>query len=176
MKRRLVIKQVLIMAGGLALLPSCLKEAGKSTVLLKRISINLDQENLLGEVAETMIPKTNTPGARELNIHLYVLKMLDDCYEETDQKKFIAGMEQFKDHVYDKTTKSFNKLSVFQRQSLLTELENNKKTSPELAAFYTIMKQRTIKGYLNSQYVMTNLVKWELVPGRYNGYFPAKTA
>jgi len=164
------------MAGGLALLPSCLKESGKSTVLIKNISISLDQEYLLGEIAETLIPKTDTPGARELKVHLYVLKMLDDCYEDTDQKKFISGLDQFKDHVYDKTAKSFNKLSVFQRQSMLTALENNKKITPELSAFYTIMKQRTINGYLNSQYVMTNLVKWELVPGRYNGYFPAKTA
>jgi hypothetical protein len=36
------------------------------------------------------------------------------------------------------------------------------------------MKQQTINGYMNSKYVMTNLVVWELIPGRYNGYFPVK--
>ena len=176
MERRLVIKQVLIIAGGLALLPSCLKESGKSTILLKNISINLDQENLLGEIAETILPKTNTPGGKDLKLHLYVLKMLDDCYEETEQRQFIAGMDQFKDHVYDKKAKSFNKLSATQREGVLIALENNKNLSPELTAFYAIMKKRTIKGYLNSQYVMTSLIKWELVPGRYNGYYPVKSA
>lgn len=176
MERRLVIKQVLIMAGGLALLPSCLKESGKSTILLKNISINLDQENLLGEIAETMLPKTDTPGGKQLKLHLYVLKMLDDCYEETEQRQFIAGMEQFKDYVYNKNAKSFTKLSTSQREGTLIALENDKKLSPDLTAFYTIMKKRTIKGYLNSQYVMTNLIKWELVPGRYNGYYPVKSA
>jgi len=176
MERRIVIKQILIMAGGLALLPSCLKEAGKSTILLKNINIDLDQENLLGEIAETIIPRTDTPGAKELNLHLYVLKMLDDCYSDLEQKQFVNGIEQLKDFVHHRHAKSFNKLSITQRQNILLDLEKSKTLSPELFAFYTIIKQRTIKGYLNSKYVMTSLIKYELVPGRYNGYFPVKSA
>lgn len=176
MERRLVIKQVLIMAGGLALLPSCLRHEGKSTILLKKISISLDQENLLGEIAETIIPKTDTPGAKELKLHLFVLKMLDDCYEKTEQQQFIKGLDQLKDKSFDLFSKSFQKLTVTQKQSILTDLQAPQTASPELSAFYKIMKDRTIDGYLNSQYVMTNLIVYELVPGRYNGYFPVKTA
>jgi len=174
MERRLVIKQVLIMAGGLALLPSCLREEGKSTVQLKNITVSLDEENLLAEIAETIIPRTSTPGARELKLHLFVLKMLDDCYEEADQLRFVKGLELFKEQTRDQFGKSFGKLSVHQRESMLSKLENN--PSQELSAFYKITKEKTIDGYLNSRYVMTSLVIYELVPGRYNGYYPVKTA
>jgi hypothetical protein len=174
MERRLVIKQVLIMAGGLALLPSCLREQGKSTIRLKNISVSLDDENLLAEIAETIIPRTNTPGARELKLHLFVLKMLDDCFEEADQQNFLEGLALFKDQTRDQSGKSFGKLSAHQRESMLTKLENH--ASPALSAFYKITKEKTIDGYLNSRYVMTNLVVYELVPGRYNGYYPVKTA
>lgn len=176
MNRRFAIKQVLIMAGGLALLPSCLREAGKSSILLKNLDINLDQEVLLGEIAETMIPKTDTPGAKELNLHLFVLKMLDDCYEPEEQSQFLKGLGQFQDEIQSKYGKSFSKLTVLNRQEALFLVENNKQAAPELAQFYKILKNRTIQGYLNSKYVMTNLKKWELVPGRYNGYFPVKSA
>jgi len=176
MERRLVIKQILIMAGGLALLPSCLRDAGKSSVLLKNLDISLDQENLLAEIAETIIPKTSTPGAKELNIHLFVLKMLDDCYEPEEQERFVKGLEALKDQTQDLFGKSFLDLTVPERQELLVAIENDKEASAELAGFYKIMKGKTIQGYLNSQYVMTNLIKWELVPGRYNGYYPVKTA
>jgi len=176
MERRLVIKQILIMAGGLALLPSCLRDAGKSTILLNKIDIDLDQENLLSDIAETIIPRTNTPGAKELKLHLFVLKMLDDCYEKNEQNQFINGLDQFKELVNDKYSKSFDKLSVQQKKSVLTSIENTKNSETDLSIFYRIMKDRTIDGYLNSQYVMTNLVIYELVPGRYNGYFPVKTA
>lgn len=163
------------MAGGLALLPSCLKEAGKSSIALKNIAISLDQENLLADIAETIIPRTQTPGAKELKLQLYVLKMLDDCHDKADQDKFIMGLDQFKDLVYDQYSKSFSKLSVTQQKRILTDLEKSSKTA-EMGAFYKIMKDRTIDGYLNSKYVMTKLIIWELVPGRYNGYFPVKSA
>lgn len=164
------------MAGGLALLPSCLKEEGKASIALKNISITLDEESLLADLAETIIPRTKTPGARELKLHLYVLKMLDDCYEKTEQDQFVTGLEQLKDHIYDKYSKSFNKLSATQQRTILTYLEKSKTNSAELATFYQILKDRTIDGYLNSKYVMTKLIIWELVPGRYNGYFPVKSA
>lgn len=176
MERRLVIKQVLIMAGGLALLPSCLRESGKSTIALKNIDITLDQENVLADIAETIIPRTNTPGAKELKLHLYVLKMLDDCYEETDQQQFTAGLSQFNDLINEQYSKSFGKLSAQQQRNALLAVENGKTNSPELTSFYKIMKDRTVDGYLNSKYVMTKLIIWELVPGRYNGYFPVKSA
>jgi hypothetical protein len=176
MERRFAIKQILIMAGGIALLPSCLKEAGKSSIALNNLDVSLDQEMLLGEIAETIIPATDTPGAKQLNLHLFVLKMLDDLYEKEDQKLFMKGLSDFSDSAQDKYGKSFQKLNVAQRQERLLAIENDKQAPPAIGKFYEIMKSRTVGGYLNSKYVMSNLIKWELVPGRYNGYFPVKAA
>jgi len=38
------------------------------------------------------------------------------------------------------------------------------------------MKSKTIEGYMSSKYVMTNLIVWELVPGRWNPYYAVKSA
>jgi hypothetical protein len=176
MERRLAIKQILIMAGGIALLPSCLREAGKASVALRNLDVSLDQEHMLAEIAETIIPETDTPGAKRLNLHLFVLKMLDDLYEKQDQKLFMSGLADFSDSVQDKYGVSFQKISPAQRRERLLALENDKQAPVALSKFYEIMKGRTIEGYLNSKYVMTNLVKWELIPSRYNGYFPVKAA
>ncbi|WP_442587321.1 gluconate 2-dehydrogenase subunit 3 family protein [Pedobacter sp. AW31-3R] len=176
MERRLVIKQVLIMAGGMVLLPSCLRQTGKSTILLKKISIDLDQENLLAEIAETIIPATDTPGAKELKLHLFALKMLDDCYEVAEQDQFMEGLKEFSKLVRNRFSTSFEKLNPQQRLEVLSGINTSTKTDSALTLFYRIWKEQTIKGYLNSKYVMTNLVIYELVPGRYNGYYPVKTA
>lgn len=176
MERRVAIKQVLIMAAGLALLPSCLKEKGKSTILLRNLDISLDQEALLAEITETLIPKTDTPGAKALNLHLFVLKMVDDCYPKKDQEDFVMGLNQVKDLSHSIFNKDFISLPHKQRESLLNHIENHKYTTAEISSFYKILKERTIGGYLNSKYVMTNLVVYELVPGRYNGYFSVKSA
>jgi len=176
MERRVVIKQVLIMAGGLLLLPSCLRQEERSTIQLNSISITLTEEQLLAEIAETLIPKTDTQGAKELKLHLFVLKMLDDCYDEADQKQFIKGLNELAGLAHSHYSQSFINLPKMQKHILLAGIEQQSQVSSDLAVFYRIMKERTINGYLNSKYVMTHLVIWELVPGRYNGYFPVKTA
>ncbi len=176
MERRFAIKQILIMAGGMALLPSCLRDSGKSSIALDHLDVSLDQEHLLADITETIIPKTDTPGAKELNLHLFVLKMLDDCYESADQKLFLDGLNELQDKAQDQFGKTFQQLAVAERGKLLLGVEQDKQASPALQRFYEITKGRTISGYLNSKYVMTNLIKWELVPGRYNGYYPVKSA
>lgn len=183
MERRFAIKQILIMAGGLALLPSCLREAGKSSIQLTNLNVSLDQEDLLAEIAETIIPKTNTPGAKDLKLHLFVLKMLDDCHDQKDQQLFMKGLDRLKDMAQDDYGSSFQQMAVADRQKLLLKLENLDQAtdklpeaSEELSAFYRILKRRTVGGFMNSKYVMTNITKWELVPGRYNGYYPVKSA
>ena len=164
------------MAGGMALLPSCLRDAGKSSIELKNIDVTLDQENLLADIAETIIPETDTPGAKTLKLHLFLLKMLDDCHTEEEQKLFFKGLDALQDQADRDFSKSFAKMTPAERKQLLLSVEKNQKDGEALTTWYGIMKRRTIGGYLNSKYVMSNLIKWELVPGRYNGFFPVKTA
>jgi hypothetical protein len=174
MERRFAIKQILFMAGGMALLPSCLRDSGKSSIALATIDVSLDQEQLIGDIAETIIPATKTPGAKALNLHLFTLKMLDDCYEKEDQELFFKGLDALQDKSQNQFSKPFQKLAVVERKQLLEAVEKDEQASPELKKFYDIMKSKTIEGYLSSKYVMTNLVVWELVPGRYNPYYPVK--
>lgn len=173
MNRRSLFKNLAIVAGGILILPSCSGDKTKASIELDKLDISAEQEKLLSAVADTIIPATDTPGAKALNIHLFVLKMLNDCYEKTDQEKFVAGLDKLNDSAKKSFGVSFAEGTVKQRQELLQSLEQ-KTATPEQAYFYEIMKDRTIQGYMNSKYVMTNLVIYELIPSKpYNGYAPA---
>jgi hypothetical protein len=193
MNRRTVIKNLALVIGGAALLPSCLRNSGGPSVHLKHLTINADQEKLIGDVCETIIPKTSTPGAKDLNLHLFVLKMLDDCYKKKDQQAFMAGLTAFTDLVKKKYDQSFGDLSVKDKEAVLTEIEKSAKTQghnnqpqgrnvkPQkeldplpINAFYWAVKQQTILGYTTSQFFMTKEIVYELIPGRYNAHFPVK--
>ena len=176
MERRLVLKQLLILTGGAVLLPSCLRESNEASVKLKNISVTKEEEDLIAEIVDVIIPKTDTPGAKELGVHLFVLKMLDDCYDEKAQNKFMIGMEQFKTLIHERYNTTFNKCTKDEQQEVVNLINSNSKPNEPITQFYKIIKQNTINGYINSEYVMTKLVIYELVPGRYNGYFPVKTS
>ncbi|CAL1518522.1 gluconate 2-dehydrogenase subunit 3 family protein [Chitinophaga sp. MM2321] len=176
MQRRTAIRNLLIISGGIAILPSCFGGKGKSSGGLKHLVVSREQETLLEAIAETILPATNTPGARELGLHLFVLKMVDDCHETKDQQAFMKGLEQLSAAAEKQYGTSFTNSTRENREALLVGIEKDQQAAAEMGVFYRIMKDRTIQGYLNSKYVMTHLDVYELVPGRYDGYFPVKAS
>lgn len=138
------------------------------------MKISLDQEKTLAELAETLIPASSTPGAKDTYAHLFALRMLDDCYEKDAQQQFTNGLEALDKMIKEQYNTSFLKATPTQRAQVLTALE--KKQAPEaVLSFYKEMKNLTIKGYLTSKPVLGDILKYELVPGRYNGAVPVKT-
>ncbi len=175
MNRRLVVKNLALLAGAAAVLPSCLQQAkeAKASISLKHLDVSASQEKMLAEVCEIIIPKTDTPGAKDLSLHRYVLKMLDDCTPKQEQENFLTGIKQLEDASQKQYEKSFVEASAPQRLALMQRLDQQKDCLPELISFYKTTRQLTVDGYTNSKFFMTNVVVYELVPGRYNGYFPA---
>ena len=93
MDRRTAIRNLAIVIGGAALLPACTKH--NPIAHFKHFDIDLDQQTLITDIAETIIPKTNTPGATDLNLYGFIMKMLDDCSKKEDQQAFLKGMGEF---------------------------------------------------------------------------------
>ena len=69
MDRRSGIKTLLIISAGAVLIPSCLQEDKKSTLSLKNIQVDGNDEELLATLSDTIIPKTDTSGARDVSAH-----------------------------------------------------------------------------------------------------------
>jgi hypothetical protein len=172
--RRTVLKQMIITSAGLWLIPSCTEEKSKASVLVKNFTINTDQEEMLAELSESIIPKTNTPGAKDIYAHLFVLKMMDDCKGKEDQEKFVKGLEAFEKFSKEKNGKSFMKADKVQRASVLEALEKEKDIKDDLHYFYGSMKRYTIQAYTTSEFYLTNVQVYEMVPSRYHGCVPVK--
>jgi hypothetical protein len=187
MNRRTVIKNLALVIGGAVLLPSCLHKDGTSYVQLKHVNIDADQQKLIADMAETFIPKTNTPGAKDLNLPAFVLKMIDDLYDKKGQDAFLAGLKLFNDKVQKKYNQSFGDLAVKDREAVLLDIENGAKKpvtagrrpkpqknmgADPLLTFYWDVKQQTLFGYTTSQYFMTKEIFYDMVPGRYIVHYP----
>lgn len=175
MNRRIAVRHLTIMAGAAALLPGCLSHTQEEQAAypLRHVAMSAGQEKLLTEVCETLIPKTTTPGAKDLSLHLYVLKMLDDCTPTKVQQAFVTGLEQFEAVAKQQLGQSFEASSAAQRTAFLQRIDQQPKAfAEEVVAFYRMARQLAIDGYTGSKYFMTKQVVYELIPGRYDGYFP----
>lgn len=187
MNRRIAIRNMALIMGSAALLPACLSgDKGKPIVELKHLKLDAAQENLVSNLCETILPKTSTPGAKDLGINLFVFKMIDDCFDKKGQDDFMAGLKEFEDAADKKYGKSFNELTVAERTAFVKDVErgdelrtaaaDNRTPAPRTKAqdFYFTVKGQTVFGYTTSQYFMTKQIVYELIPGRYNAMFPVK--
>ncbi len=153
MKRREVIKQMFVMAGGILIASSCDFTGKKASIDLQHVDFSADDEALLARLVELIIPESDSPGGKSLNLHLFVMKMVDDCASPEQQEAFLSGL------------KRCHKQAKQDDAQLLAYLQK----ASEEEEFPKILKARTLQGYLNSEYVMTNKLIYELVPGRYDG-------
>jgi hypothetical protein len=182
MERRIAIKQLIVIAGGAMLIPSCVRDTKQVTVDLNNLKLSVDQVSLLEEVTETIIPGTDTPGARDMDLHRFVLKMVDDCSEPDQQKRFVTGLSEVDALAESKFGRGFKDLNKADRESLIRSLDEvgssdqqEEKEKP-LHTFYAMTKDLTIRGYMSSEFVMTNQLYYTMIPGRFDGCVEIKDA
>ena len=134
----------------------------------------------LDEVAETIIPKTTTAGAKEAEVGKFMILMVNDCYNEADQKIFFDGMKKLDEACSKTHGHSFMKAEPVHRNELLVSLDkeakeymkNKKKEDPN--HYFTMMKQLTLVGYFSSKQGLEQNFNYQLVPGRFGGAVPYK--
>lgn len=175
MNRRNAVKGLLLVTGGLLFLPACVKEAAKASVNYKHLTVTRAQEQLLAELSETVLPATDTAGAKALKLHLFALRMVDDVYAKEDQNTFQAGLDAFEAFTQKQAGTSFTNATPQQRQNIVVAV-NAGNAPGKVVAFYNILKAELIKGYLHSELVMTKFRKYELVPSRYIAVHPVSAA
>ena len=158
--------------GGLISLPAWANGWSTETVQSTRQILSAGQADQLAELVETIIPVTDTPGAKALNVHQFVQKMVADCYDKAAQENLQKGLDSLDGLAKSSFNKPFAEGDTAQRTALLTQL--SKSTDTAQKDFYSLVKNLTIRGYLTSEYVMTNLTHYQFIPGHYYGCVPVK--
>ena len=172
MQRRSAVKNIALTIGASIVLPSWANAWNINSFQNSHSKISSFQENLLAEIVETIIPKTNTPGAKELNVQLFVPKMVMDCYDKKAQDVYAKGFDLVDNNAKNTFSKSFIDCDAKQRLEVLNKM--SKSENKDEKDFIQLVKGLTIQGYLKSEYVMTNLRVYEYAPARYHGCVPVK--
>ncbi|MFN5422285.1 MAG: gluconate 2-dehydrogenase subunit 3 family protein [bacterium] len=167
--RRDVLKQFAFVTAGFAIIPSCMQDRSKSALLLKKITITPSDEVMLSELCETILPKSDTPGAKDIDAHLFVLKMVDDCRTKEEQTTFINGMSEFKQFCKSSFGEEFVDCKDEMRKKIVEELLAKKEEKTDLVSFFNMVKALVIQSYTSSKFYLTNIQVYELIPGRYHG-------
>ncbi|GGN02705.1 twin-arginine translocation pathway signal protein [Dyadobacter beijingensis] len=191
MKRRDALGRVALLMGGtlsaptmLAFLEGCKSSTETSSALT--FPFTADRKALVSEVAEIIIPKTDTPGAKDAKVGEFIEMMLKDCYEAKDQESFNKGLAELE-------KKDFLKATPEEQTKILKEMEASAKDEMTKAGeekkkyteagkeysdagvpFFRLVKELTLLGYFTSEPGATQALEYVAVPGRYDGCIDLK--
>lgn len=202
MDRREILKMIALATGGAFIggevfLTGCASD--------KTAAIGFSKEDIafMDEVAETILPKTKTPGAKDAAVGAFMAVMVNDCYTPADQKIFHEGITKLNEASQDKYKADFMSITPAQRHELLVAIDaeakevqkkksdfdkeqNEKQRSADFnrnmnfkkeempAHYFTMMKQLTMLGFFTSKVGANEALRFVAVPGRYDACIPYK--
>lgn len=149
--------------------------------LNSKIDINLLQKKkqLIADLAEVIIPRTNTPGAKDVKVEEFILKTIINCTEVRGQNIFVNGLSDVEDYSKKQFGKSFHNCNLTEQTRILSHFEAKShgfnSTISKIEGkfigkpFFTQLKELTVVGYFTSQPGATDALAYDYIPGRYDG-------
>ncbi len=116
----------------------------------------------LDEVAETILPETDTPGARAAEVGAFIALMVTDTYAPEKRAAFRDGMTRLESRCIEAYGSGFLSAAPGDRLALLTELDR------ERADYFVMIKELTVLGYFTSEIGYTQALRYVETPGRFD--------
>ncbi len=181
MERRELLKQgALVMgysiSGGAlsAILKSCIT---KPDLPWKPKILSAGQVRMVSEMTERVLPKSETPGAQDINVAQFVDLFIADVLNSEDQEKFIDGLGVFDKECQKSTGSSFDECNEEKQIAVLRIVEDrafdeSADDSDSQVYFYRNLKYLTLTGYFQSESIGKEILKYDPIPGQYVGCIP----
>jgi hypothetical protein len=177
MNRRKAIFRLLILGGGAA----GMYGGTRAYHLLKEPELDMliGFQPLIDELAETIIPKTTTPGAKEAEVGKFISKMIRNCTGRKSQNNFIDGLGELVIYTGSRYDKRFEDCSPQQKKAVLQHFEKKGKRRSGLLgkaekyllgdSFFMTLKKNTVLGYCTSKQGVIQALSYDFIPGKYIG-------
>ena len=133
---------------------------------------------LLDEIAETILPETDTPGAKAADVGAFMALMVTDTYYPPDRKIFREGLVTVDARCRGTFGSNFVSASPADRLSLLESLDAEQfdhmrnKSVDAPAHYFRMMKELALLGYFTSEIGYTRAMRYVESPGRFDPCVP----
>jgi hypothetical protein len=182
MNRREYIKNAGIVLGwgvsGITLSEIFISCKEKSHLTWKPVFLSPNQAEIIAEITETILPKTKTPGAKELGVPQFIDKMVNDLMNLEGKEGFAKDIEIFEQNCIDKYGKGFVELSKQNKEEYLLLLDKesprsglniwgiNLEPNAPAPTFYKTVKSMTLWGFYTSEFIGKNVLAYDPIPGQ----------
>ncbi|HOY21402.1 MAG TPA: gluconate 2-dehydrogenase subunit 3 family protein [Haliscomenobacter sp.] len=171
MNRREALAKATLLLGGALSGPTLLAlgrwENATALALRDKINLSAQQKQLIAEVAEMIIPRTDTVGAKDVGVPAFIEMMINDCYYAPEHRSFMAGVKELEGlkFLQMSATQKVETLKLVEQKAKEEMKAYNAQTikfgdNQDLEAmnavkmglpFWRLMKELTLLGYYTSE-------------------------
>jgi hypothetical protein len=146
-----------------------------------------EQALTVEDVAEQLIPETNTPGARSAGVPALIESLVEHVFDEPGRRDFLAGIAELNAAARQAHGRAFPDCTPAEQKALLETLAAgvaerlvaNRASHDDLdplSHFWLSMRELTINGFVNSRLGATRVLSYEPTPGEHQGCVPLESA
>lgn len=178
--RKEAIKRTGLLMGGVVFAPSILGVLKGCTAQpgldWEPTLFSNKQARLVTSLADTILPEDDTPSASQAGVPSFIESMVKEVYNEEQRQAFLDGIDKFGDDARVELEQEFPEIEVEQQYEYTYNLnrfalEEGPGDSGE-TPFILMFKELTMLGYFTSEPGATQVLRYEAVPGIYEGCIP----
>ena len=174
-------RQLLSAAGGAAVLsivPRSAHAAWLRVVAGQRPVSGLTESQLalVAALADAIIPRTETPGATDVGVTDWVNMIVSEYYTDAERGPFVNGLDAIAVQVRGAGAETFSSLARDAQDRLLAALDRPDDRQAPAARAFSRLKGLVVHGYFSSERVQKEVLKVEIMPGRFEGAAPMSPA
>mgnify|MGYP001804337018 CR=1 FL=1 len=179
MERRDILKASALFLGyslvggtSLAVLNGCQAEKGDNW---KPSFFTEDEIALIAEVSERIIPKTDTPGAKDALVDRYIDEAVNNNFKPEEQVRFKSSLAVFDQLANESFQKKFVELTNVQMDEVLHKMVDASKSEESSAIMqkaFPTFKSLVVAGFFTSEIGATQALVHDPIPGPYQGCVP----
>lgn len=165
----------------MTLLQSCKQE---SRVDWTPDFLSIDEAVFISTFVDTILPRTDTPGALDVKVDIFLDRVFAHIYDAEGQQKIRSEITKFNTNCQSEYGAPFADLSTSDKEKVLREAEENDglynikvwgtAVGPkEDIGFYRNLKSMAIWAFFTSEEIGKNVLSYDPIPGGYHGCLPA---
>ena len=163
-----ILKSALLAPTILTVLQSCQEQVLNTRDLMV---LNDEQDDLIKAIADTILPRTESPSASDVKVDRFMDLLLQDVFEDEVKQKFLQGLSQFDVDCQSVTGHSFVDLIESDKYTYLEKVDKEimEQEYDDLVPFYYTFKHLTITIYFTTEQGVKQNLNYNPIPGSYIG-------
>ena len=172
-------RELVQLLGAAAVIPFLPRSAEAAATIAERLHREIDvpfrtlskaQQALVSEIADLIIPRTDTPSATDVKVPEFIDLILTEWATDDERAKFLAGLDQMDARSVAWVASQpapagqlqpsrFGELTGAQKAGLVNEFDTRREDTEGPGLAFARLKQLTVYGYFTSKPVQETIIK-----------------